>query len=179
MPHNIYLSISGPDRLGLVAAVSAQIFDLGGNLRDTSFAVLGAGFDFTCVVEVPDDLSTETVEIELLALEQLSGVKLAVSEYREQADQGESSPITHWIEVAGSDRPGLIARISEVFGEFDANLVRMSSGREQSAGDAGGPRYVTRFEVSIPRERAGACLAAVDNTSGQLQLTCNWGSVRR
>ncbi|NQV19939.1 MAG: ACT domain-containing protein [Rhodospirillales bacterium] len=184
MSHNIYISINGPDQLGLVAAVSACLFDLGGNLRDTSFAVLGTGFEYSCVVDVPDELDAGTVETELAALEQLEAAQLTVSEFRYQIDQGDSSPITHWIEVIGSDRPGLIARISEVFGEFNANLVRMSSGRERTAGhesggDAGVPRYVTRFEVSIPPERAGACLAAVDNTAGQLQLTCNWGSVRR
>jgi len=180
MAHNIYVSISGPDRIGLVAAVSAGLFDLGGNLRDTSFAVLGAGFEFFCVVEMPDEVSRDDVEAELKSLDLLDGVSLSISAHQDLADQGETSPVTHWIEVIGSDRPGLIALISEVFGEFGANLVRMSSGREQSGGsDAGGPRYITRFEVSVPPERAGACLAAVDNTAGQLQLNCNWGSVRR
>ena len=180
MAHNIYISISGSDRIGLVAAVSAGLFDLGGNLRDTSFAVLGVGFEFFCVVELPDDVGRNEVEAELKSLELLDGVSLSISAYQDLTDQVDTSPITHWIEVIGSDRPGLIALISEVFGEFGANLVRMSSGREQpGVSETSGPRYVTRFEVSIPPERTGACLAAVDNTAGQLQLICNWGSVRR
>ncbi len=180
MTHNIYVSMSGPDRIGLVAAVSASLFDRGGNLRDTSFAVLGAGFEFFCVVELPDEVSQNDVESELKSLDLMAGISLSISTYQDLADQGETSPVTHWIEVIGNDRPGLVALISEVFGEFDANLVRMSSGREQS-GNIGalGVRYVTRFEVSIPSKRTGACLAAVDNTAGQLQLICNWGSVRR
>lgn len=180
MPHNVYISINGPDRIGLVSAVSASLFDLGANLGDTSFAVLGLNFEFSCVVELPDDVSGADVEGDLRSLTLLEGENLSVSEFEDPADQGDTSPVTHWIEVIGSDRPGLIARISEVFGEYQANLVRMSSGREQhGGGETAGARYVTRFEVSIPVERAGACLAAVDNTAGQLQLTCNWGSVRR
>jgi glycine cleavage system transcriptional repressor len=180
MSHSLYISLKGPDRIGLVAAVSACLFDLGGNLRDTAFAVLGTGFEFSCVVEVPDDMDPATVRPALAALEPLGGAELTVNEFRDTADQGDASPVTHWIEVVGSDQPGLIARVSEVFGEYGANLVRMSSGRERAGRQATeGPRYVTRFEVSIPPERAGACLAAVDNTAGQLALTCNWGSVRR
>ena len=180
MVHNVYISISGPDRIGLVAAVCASLFDLGGNLRDTSFAVLGAGFEFFCVVELPDEVGRDDVDKELRSLDILEGLNLSISAYQDLADQDDTSPVTHWIEVIGPDRPGLIALISEVFGEYGANLVRMSSGREQSGvPDAGVPRYLTRFEVSVPPERAGACLAAVDNTAGQLQLMCNWGSVRR
>ncbi len=180
MSHSLHISLKGPDRIGLVAAVSACLFDLGGNLRDTAFALLGSGFEFSCVVELPEDVDKEAVRSALLDLEPVHGADVAVSDFRDTADQGDASPITHWIEVVGSDQPGLIARVSEVFGEYQANLVRMSSGRE-SAGRQGadGPRYITRFEVSIPPERAGACLAAVDNTAGQLMLTCNWGSVRR
>ncbi len=180
MSHSLYVSLKGPDRIGLVAAVAGSLFDLGGNLRDTSFAVLGTGFEFSCVVEVPGGLDADAVRSALAGLAPLEGADLTVAEFHDAADQGDSSPITHWIEVIGSDQPGLIARVSEVFGEYNANLVRMSSGRERAGRQAAeGPRYVTRFEVSIPPERAGACLAAVDNTAGQLALTCNWGSVRR
>lgn len=37
--------------------------------------------------------------------------------------------------------------------------------------------YVTNFEVSIPGDRAQACLAAVANTAAQLQLECTWEAV--
>lgn len=44
-----YVSMTGPDRVGLISAVTARLFDLGANLADTNFAVLGTGFEFNAV----------------------------------------------------------------------------------------------------------------------------------
>ncbi len=51
------ISILCPDRAGLVAAIAGHLFDLGVNLRDTSFAVLGQGAEFTAVCVSPLFLS--------------------------------------------------------------------------------------------------------------------------
>ena len=69
------------------------------------------------------------------------------------------------------DQPGLVARVSEAFVEFGANIVRLNSERVR-----GGRKtlYVTNFDVAIPSDRAQACLAAVANTAAQLQLDCTW-----
>ena len=69
--------------------------------------------------------------------------------------------------VSGGDRPGLIARLSEVFGQFNANIVRMDAQRLPEQG-----LYVTRFAVSLT-ERVEACLATVANTAGELNLACH------
>ena len=39
------VSVLGPDRVGLVAAIAEHLFDIGVNLRDTTFATLGSGAD--------------------------------------------------------------------------------------------------------------------------------------
>ena len=52
MAHDIRIAISCPDRTGLLAAVTARLFDLGSNLGDTSFTVLGAEATYTCVAEM-------------------------------------------------------------------------------------------------------------------------------
>jgi glycine cleavage system transcriptional repressor len=72
--------------------------------------------------------------------------------------------------MAGRDSPGLIARISEVFMQFGANIVRLNSEREPGAD---GMRYITRVDVWIPHAKTGACLATVANTAEQLSLTCS------
>ena len=38
--------------------------------------------------------------------------------------------------------------------------------------EAEGGLYVTRFAVSVPPDRANACLATVANTAGSLGLAC-------
>ncbi|MEN3976654.1 ACT domain-containing protein [Emcibacter sp. SYSU 3D8] len=166
-----YVSMTGPDRIGLISAVTARLFDLGANLADTNFAVLGTGFEFNAVCDVPADVGLEAIAADLRALPQLDGADVSVAPFTHAAVPAENARITHVIDVVGGDRPGLIARLTEAFQDYDANIVRMSSARLPGSGaDAD---YVTRFEVYIP-ERAEACLAAIDNSARQLFCSCRW-----
>jgi glycine cleavage system transcriptional repressor len=166
-----YVSLTGPDRVGLISAVTARLFDLGANLADTNFAVLGTGFEFHAVCDLPNDLSLEEIAAGLRSLEQLAGADVSVTPFVHAPTQAENARITHVIDVVGGDRPGLIARLTEAFQDYDANIVRMNSARLPGSGaDAS---YVTRFEVYIPA-RADQCLAAIDNTAQQLSCTCRW-----
>ena len=174
MTQNVLISIVGPDRVGLVAAVTARLFDLGLNLGDTTFAVLGTGCEFTALAETPADVGTEEVLTQLRALSHLADAKVEVGEFKFDPHHADSGQHTHRICVSGGDQPGLIARVSEAFVEFGANIVRLNSERVPSGGKT---LYVTNFDVAIPAKRANACIAAVANTAEQLQLECTWEAV--
>ena len=53
----VLVSVLGPDRVGLVAAIAEHLFDVGVNLRDTTFAALGSGAEFVAICELPSDLT--------------------------------------------------------------------------------------------------------------------------
>ena len=163
----VLISVFCPDRTGLVAAIAGRLFDVGANLGDSSFAMLGGGAEFSSVCEIPPDLTPAEVEAELTALPVLAGARISVRAFELEAAQGPLGRITHRVVVSGGDRPGLVARLSEVFGEFQANIVRMDAQRVPEQGV-----YVTRFSVSIPN-RVDACLATVANTAGELNLSCH------
>ncbi|MDX1581377.1 MAG: ACT domain-containing protein [Alphaproteobacteria bacterium] len=173
--HTLLVTLTGKDRLGLISAVTSRLFDLGINLGDTSFAVLGEGFDFTAVCDTPADLSADDVDRELSSLPELEGASIGVEPFDFEVTQGPTAQITHRVEVSGGDRPGMIARLTEVFQDFGANLVRMNSVRVPLGGD--NYRYVTSFSVYIPAGRADSCLAAVSNTANALQCEMNWERV--
>ncbi len=165
------ISISCADQRGLVASLAGRLFDLGCNLGDTSFAVLGEGAQFTSLCTLPEGLAVSELETDLARLPELSGAELSVRQFELEPLHGPSASVTHRIIVDGGDRPGLIARLTEVFVQFDANIVRMNSERTPSKQ---GFRYLTRFAVSIPEGREKACLATVGNTAGELNMTCSW-----
>ena len=171
MEHAVLVSIVCRDRPGLVAAVSGRLYDLGANLADTTFAVLGEGAEFTAVVLPAKDQTGEDIRRELAALDEIADGTVDVRDWRLSTHHAPSGRITHRIEVAGGDRPGLIARLSEVFGQFGANIVRLNA---ETIPGTGGAQYVTRFAVWIPAERADACLATVGNTAGELRLVFRW-----
>jgi glycine cleavage system transcriptional repressor len=162
------VSIFCPDRTGLIAAIAGRLYDLGANLGDTTFAVLGGGAEFTAVCELPVGVTPATVEEDLRGLSELAGAKLTVAPFDLADVHGPSARITHRIEIAGEDSPGLVARLAEAFHEFGANIVRLNS--ERIPGTAGA-QYVTRISVWIPEAKADACLATVANTAAQMKLT--------
>lgn len=84
--------------------------------------------------------------------------------------------MAHDIRIAIScpDRPGLVARLTEAFSDYGANIVRMDCERV-SGGSA--EDYIVRIEAWIPEDRADTCLAAVDNTAQSLGLTYSAESV--
>ena len=163
----VLISVFCSDRTGLVAAIAGRLFDVGANLGDSSFAMLGSGAEFTSVCEIPPDLSPGEVEAGLAALPVLAGARISVRRFELEAAHGPAGRITHRVVVSGGDRPGLVARLSEVFGEFQANIVRMDAQRVPEQGV-----YVTRFAVSIP-SRVESCLSTIANTVGELNLSCH------
>jgi len=163
----VLISVFCPDRPGLVADITGRLFEVGANLGDTSFAMLGGGAEFSSVCDLPADVTLTEIEHDLATLPGLSDARIAVRPFEMDAAHGPQGRVTHRVVVSGGDRPGLIARLSEVFGQFQANIVRMDAQRIPEQGI-----YITRFSVAISA-RADACLATVANTAGELNLSCH------
>lgn len=168
---NVLVSVFCPDRTGLVSAIAGRLFEIGANLGDTSFAVLGAGAEFSAICDIPTHVGIDDLKADLASLPELAGAQIEVSAFGLDAQHGDSATITHVVTVSGGDRPGLIARLSEAFTQYKANIVRMDA---QRIPVGGATRYVTRFAVSIPAASADACLNTIANTAGELQLACDW-----
>jgi glycine cleavage system transcriptional repressor len=162
------VSILCPDQVGLVAAIADHLFAAGVNLRDTTFAVLGKGAEFTSLCELPEALTPEALAEGLALVPELEGAQIRTMAFAFDPAHGPTGRITHRVEVSGGDQLGLIARLSDIFAQYAANIVRLDA---QKLPDSEGGRYVTRFAVWLPPERAETCLAAVANTAGSLGLT--------
>lgn len=161
------VSILCHDQVGLVAAIADHLFVRGVNLRDTTFAALGKGAEFTAICELPDGLTPAVLEDELTLIPDLEGGQVSVVAYEFDPVPGPMGRITHRVEVEGGDQLGLIARLADIFSQFGANIVRLDA---QKLPDSEGGRYVTRFSVWLPAARADTCLAAVANTAGSMGL---------
>lgn len=168
------ISILCEDHPGLIADVTGRLYDLGINLGDTTFAVLGGGAEFTLVGKLPPDITIDDVEAELRAIPRLRDARLSVAPFAYRETHDRSAHITHRIEIVGDDSPGLIARLSEAFRQMGANIVRLNS---ESVPGPSGARFLLRMAVSVPDNKAAVCMATVANTAGQMNLTCRWQQV--
>jgi glycine cleavage system transcriptional repressor len=154
--------------VGLIAEIADYLFEVGVNLRDTSCAVLGTGAEFTAVCELPDGLTVEVLEQGLGQLPTLVAAQVRVVPYMFDPKPDETGKVTHRVTISGGDQLGLVARLSHVFAQNGANIVRLEA---RKLPDSEGGLYVTRFAVSIPPGRVSMCLATVANTAGSLGLT--------
>lgn len=168
---SLLIQIFARDEPGLVSIISDCLFHLGLSLGDTTFAVLGTGAEFTAVVEEPVPVGIDEIRARLGDLPELDGAEIHVEEFDVAPVHGPSATVTHRITIRGDDQPGLVARLTEVFGDYGANIVRMNAERVPHRG---GSTYVIRLAVWIPSGREGPCIAAVRNTASQLQLSTEW-----
>ena len=163
------ISIFCPDRMGLISAVTGKLFDLGANLGDTAFAVLGSGAEFTIVCEVPTAYPPNELQQQLASLDELSDADISIKAFELAKLHGPTAKITHYITVKGGDHPGLVARLSEVFVQFQANIVRLNT---ETIPHTSGQQYIINIAVWIPLENSNACLATIENTANSLQMDC-------
>ena len=166
----IRISIFCPDKIGLISAVAGKLFDLGANLGDTSFAVLGTGAEYTAVCSVPDSLEDSELKEQLHALSELDKADIRIAPFMLETIQAESAKITHRILVEGGDNPGLVARLTEVFVEFNANIVRLNTNLIRQGNQS---LYQIDIHVCIPDTSIPSCISIIENTASTLQMRCN------
>ena len=68
MTKAVLISFICSDRVGLVADITGCLFDLGGNLSDTTFAVLGGGAEFTVVAQFQSNVNISRTSHNLFSI---------------------------------------------------------------------------------------------------------------
>ena len=166
MNANTRITISCDDRVGLISDITGRLFDIGTNLGPTSFSLDGDVAKFETSCELPDECPISECEAVLRGLS-LGNADITVEAIAAAPEMTTAPGATHLIECSGIEQPGLIARLSEIFIEYNANIVRLAA----SATDEKDARiYTLRFAVAIPPERAANCLATLANTAGSMRL---------
>lgn len=169
--NNVLVSVIGPDCVGFVSSIAGRLFDLGCNLGDTTFVVLGDSAEFTATCVLLEEISIEHLKTELHSLPELSSAEVVIKPFELNISHPTSESITHQITISGGDSPGLLARLCEVFQQFDANIIRLNT---EFISDGGHGQFIIRASVAIPDEKADSCLAHIANTAGELGLKHEW-----
>ena len=172
MTQTLLISIFCPDKSGLISSITGALFNLGVNLGDTTFAVLGAGAEFTSICDSP--IGLQELEQALRHLPELDGAQIKLSPFDLSAIHGPTAQITHQLVLQGADHPGLIAQLTETLASFQVNVVRLNSERIPGHAEV---QYLISMSIYIPAAREEACLAAIGNTASSLQMHCHWNKV--
>ena len=122
MMTSLVLTVIGPDKPGLVSAISQKITAGGGNWLDSRMASLAGQFAGLLLVSVPQASADSLIAL-LQTLEQ-GGLRLIIERGIGGAmDRGR----TLRLELTGQDRPGIVRDISETLARHQVNIEEMET----------------------------------------------------
>ena len=110
MRTHVVLTISGPDRVGVVEEVAAAILQLGGNIETSRMVRLGGEFATLALVDLPADSVTKMPE----AFTDLTGQGYTAyfSSVRTFEGAEREGWSTYVVEVVGADHEGIVHQIA-------------------------------------------------------------------
>jgi glycine cleavage system transcriptional repressor len=133
----------GPDRPGVVAALTRVLLAGAGNLEDASMHQLSGQFAMTLVVDVPASADAVRAELEPVGRE----LELLISVREVSAQAPRPAAESYVVSVHGADRPGIVHRVAEAIAAAGGNITDLST---RLAGEL----YVLIAEVDLPGDAA-------------------------
>lgn len=164
------VSIVGPDRPGIVAAVTRVFAEHGCNLQDCSMTVLNGHLAMTLVVQAPVDVHADALQGALAGTAEamhLTAIVQTVADEVAGSPRGERYSMA----VYGSDHPGIVHAVAQVLASESINIDDLST---RLVGGAERPVYVMALELTIPSACDPEALAArLDELAAELDVSCN------
>lgn len=144
----LVVTFSGPDRPGLVEALSRTFSEHGANWDASRMARLANQFAGILLATVPeaklDELKT--------ALNRLAeqGLHMSVAVAASPAASGERSVR---LELVGHDRPGIVHEFAEALAQYGVGITELDA-RTYSASWTGETLFRAAVELSVPKDQA-------------------------
>jgi len=146
MQDTLVLTVIGPDRPGIVEAVSKAIEGNGGNWLASRMCNLGGQFAGILSLEVPSERKQALLE----ALGALSGEGMEAIVHEGLArEQQVPCPRLATLEVVGHDRQGIVKRIARTLAAKGINVEELTSERS-SAPMSGEMIFTARIKICVP-----------------------------
>lgn len=139
MKHWYMLTLVGKDRPGIVAHLSAALFDGGCNLGEASMMRLGGNFTIMLMVEF--DGNTHALQQMVASVAESMGLHLHLDRINAQLHKHLEPDVR--ITVYGADKAGIVARITGALAEAGLHILDMDS---SVAGTADKPIYIMQIE---------------------------------
>jgi len=151
MKREYVITAVGKDRPGIVAGVTEVLFELGGNIEDSSMTILAGEFAMILIVSLPDGVMLGDVEEKLDAVRKSLRLVLSIKELGPDEKERASGRYEekYMISVLGVDKPGIVYRVTELLAKNGVNITDVQT---KMAGEIGNPIYTMVLEVEVPKE---------------------------
>jgi glycine cleavage system transcriptional repressor len=142
------VTIVAKDRPGIVAGTTGILYRLGCNIEDSSSTMLGGEFSMILIVSHEKPFTKARLVEEFKELAEEMGLSVSVrpltaAEAVYRAPEGELCMIS----VYGSDRPGIVYRVTKELAERRINITDLNT---KLIGTKEAPVYVMMLEAALP-----------------------------
>lgn len=144
MKTSLILTLIGPDRPGLVSAVSARASQCGANWMESRMAHLAGQFAGVVRLEV-NPAGLDALEVALRGLE-AEGLRVAIAR---GAPHVAAEVRRVCLDLVGHDRPGIVREISTVLARNGVSIEALETGCE-SASMSAEALFRARAELAVP-----------------------------
>ncbi|MCA1782183.1 MAG: ACT domain-containing protein [Intrasporangiaceae bacterium] len=144
----------GADRPGIVAAVARVLHDRGGNLEDSAMTILGGHFAIVLLVETDD--TPEILQDALATATGDLGLEVSVTPVSGERSTAEA---THLLSVYGTDKPGIVAAVTEAIAQVGANITDLET---QVIGEGEGDTPVYAMVIELVGDDSAALETELD-----------------
>ena len=146
--NKVFISVSGRDRPGILAALSHTLLNNDCNIENVSQTIMQSVFGALLLVSVPEHLEEDSLTNKL----QDALIEMDLDIFVKSYDSVPSAPETRAghpfvITTVGPDRPGLVEAISGVLAKHDINVTNLKA---LFKGGKDPRNNVMIFEVDIP-----------------------------
>ncbi len=151
MSQMISITVTGPDRPGIIAGLTGAIFKAGGNLEDASMTILEGEFAMI-VIACLQKGSRQRLQNDLTRLGRSKKLTVAVKEIKGRLVRGEKHKLgtePYIISVYGKDRAGIVYRVSQLLADQGFNITDLNS---RIIGTGPRSAYALILEVDLPKK---------------------------
>jgi glycine cleavage system transcriptional repressor len=152
MRTNIVFTLTGPDRVGIVEAVTRLFLAHGGNVETSRMARLGGEFAMLMLVSLPEDQMAGLEK----GVEALAAQGYKVTSSLTAQPHGEALPgwLPYRVEVHSADHEGIIHEVARYLSERGINIESMET-ETTAAPLSGTPLFDMTALVAVPPARVG------------------------
>ncbi|MBV9750310.1 MAG: ACT domain-containing protein [Acetobacteraceae bacterium] len=168
---SLILTLVGPDRPGLVSALSDKVARFGGSWLESQMARLAGQFAGIVLIVVPDS-KADAFATELQALE---SDDLHLTVQRTGADEAAWSGQALRLDLVGHDRPGIVRDITRVLAERKVNILELTT-RVTSGSFSAEQMFHAAARLQLPDGLAADELKAVlEDLGNELMIDIAFG----
>jgi glycine cleavage system transcriptional repressor len=172
---NLVLTLTGPDRIGIVENVTAVLVARGGNVEVSRMARLGGEFAILMLVALPAE-QVAAIETDLDGLS-AQGYKVTTTQVPQTHAETHPGWIAYHIEVHGADHEGIIQEVARYLSHRGINIETMES-QTTPAPISGVPLFTMTAEVAVPPRLAReGWEAGLEDLSHHLDVEIRVGKV--